>query len=177
MAWRDPFIFIDEEGRMHLFWSAKAAPRQAVLGHALLGVGDDGGVRHATLLPPTRLPDGEGFTQFELPKVFHDRRKGLFYLLASTCNRTDERQRDEEVDKRMRLYLSHSLDGPWQAWRAEGSSLPDLDSLFGMTVLETDFERGSLLCMAPYTDAAGPALGLTFAAPFRIAPGPVQATA
>jgi hypothetical protein len=167
MAWRDPFAFIDDQNRIHLFWSAKTAPCEGALGHALLRrEGND--FRLDSLLPPTLLPDGERFTQFELPKVYHDAPNGQFYLLASTCNRTDERQRDEEVDKRLRLYRSDSLDGPWLPWSPQGSVLPGLDCLFGMTVLKADFDRRSLLCMAPYTDAAGPDLGLTFSPSFRI---------
>ena len=172
MAWRDPFIFQDRDGQLHLFWSAKIGPKAGAMGHGLLAQDGDG-FRLEKLLPPVTLPDGDAFTQLELPKVYHDARAGTYYLVTSTCNRLDERQPDAEVDKRIRLHLSDSLDGPWTPWSAGGSVLPGLDGLFGMTVLQADFVDGSLLCAAPYTDAAGPDLRLTFRPCFRIGLDPV----
>lgn len=166
LAWRDPFVCIEGDG-LHIFWSAKVGPRQPAMGHALV-VRDGNAFHLQTLLPPIRMPDADAFTQFELPKIYRNETDGLHCLIASTCNRTDERQSDHEVDKRIRLYRSRSLDGPWKPWQPEGSALTGLDNLFGMTVLEADFVQDRLLCMAPYTDAAGPQLGLTFAPPFRI---------
>lgn len=176
LAWRDPFVLLDEQDRIHIFWSAKVGPCEAAMGHAL--VTRTGNTFHlGALLPPIIMPDADCFTQFELPKIYRDAGSGLYYLIASTCNRIDEQQSDEEVDKRIRLYLSASLDGPWRPCGPDGSALPGLDHLFGMTVLEADFARGSLLCMAPYTVAAGRDLGLTFTSAFRIPAGPEPAGA
>jgi hypothetical protein len=172
-AWRDPFVFIDKDDQIHLYWSAKVGPRLGALGHALLRR-DGQRFRLENLFPPTTIPDGADVTQFELPKVYYDARQETYYLISATCTRIDERQRDEEVDKTIRLHLSSSLDGPWQPWSPQGSALPGLDGLFGMTVLKADFDRRSLLCIAPYTDAAGADLGLTFSPCFRIGLDPVE---
>ena len=173
MAWRDPFVFVDTQDQVHLFWSAKTGPKQGALGHGLLRR-DGQRFRLEKLFPPTSVPDGDGLTQFELPKVYFDEKEGAYYLISATCNRLDEQQLDHEVDKRIRLHVSHSLDGPWRPWSPKGSVLPGLDGLFGMTVLKAEFDRKSLLCIAPYTDAAGDDLGLTFAPSFRIDLDPVK---
>lgn len=52
--------------------------------------------------------------------------------------------------------------------------MPGLEGLFGMTVLKPDFDRESLLCIAPYTGAGGDARGLTFSPSFRIGLDPVR---
>lgn len=173
MAWRDPFVFIDEDDRVHLFWSAKSGPRQGALGHGLLRR-DGERFRLEKLYPPVTIPDGDDVTQFELPKIYHDARRGTYYLVSATCNRIDERQPDEELSKTIRLHLSSSLDGPWRPWSPEGSAVPGLEGLFGMTVLKPDFDRESLLCIAPYTSAGGDARGLTFSPSFRIGLDPVR---
>lgn len=172
-AWRDPFAFIGEDGQIHLYWSAKAGPRLGALGHALMRR-DGNRFRLDKLFPPVTIPDGSNVTQFELPKVYYDPGQKTYYLISATCTRINERQRDEDVDKTIRLHLSASLDGPWRPWSPQGSALPGLEGLFGMTVLKTDFDRRSLLCIAPYTDAAGPDLGLTFSPCFRIDLDPVS---
>ena len=173
MAWRDPFVFIDEDDRVHLFWSAKAGPRQGALGHGLLRR-DGERFRLEKLYPPVTIPDGEDVTQLELPKIYHDARQGTYYLISATCNRIDERQPDVELSKTIRLHLSSSLDGPWRPWSPEGSALPGLEGLFGMTVLKPDFDRRNLLCIAPYTGAGGDERGLTFSPCFRIDLDPVR---
>lgn len=169
LAWRDPFPLIDADGRIHLFWSAKTAPRRAAMGHAIIRR-DGTGFELETLLPPVTVPDEQEFTQFELPKVYVDDRDGSAWLVASTCSRLYEKQPDAEVDKTIRVYRAGSIDGPWQPWGPEGSAVPGLGTLFGMTVLRPDFTRNRFLCMSPHTDAAGEAEGLTFAPAFRLDP-------
>ncbi len=173
LAWRDPYVFIDGEHRLHLFWSAKAAPKQGALGHALLRRDGQQFVVDR-LFPPTTVEDGDGLTQFELPKIYHDHRNGTYYLVSSTCNRLDERQPDSAVDKTIRLHLARSLDGPWRPWSARGSAVPGLAGMFGMTVLAADFERQRLCCIAPYTDAAGEDRSCTFSPCFQINLDPVE---
>ena len=115
------------------------------------------------------MPDGDEFTQLELPKVLHDRTRNRYYLVASTCNRLYENQKDDEVDKRIRLYSSSSLDGPWSPYEESGSTiLREIKCVFGPTVLDADFASGKLRCMAPYTDAANDELKLTLSAPFDV---------
>lgn len=173
MAWRDPFVFIDNEQRIHLFWAAKTDSHKSAMAHALLQ--NDGDLYQiAELFPPTTLPDGEKFTQLELPKILHDRNKEIYYLIVSTCNRIYEGQSDDEVDKSVRLYKSSSINGPWEPWGIKGSIVLREENLFGLTVLETDFKNDRLLCMAPYTDAAPDELSLTFAKAFYINLNPVD---
>lgn len=172
MAWRDPYVFIDFNGDVHLFWAAKTAPLKSAMAHALLK--KDGELyKIASLYPPTTLPDADKFTQLELPKLVHDSDNGWYYLIVSTCNRLFEGQSDEEVDKSVRLYRSASMEGPWEAWGTVGSTILKAENLFGLTVLKTDFKNGRLLCIAPYTDAAPGELSLTFAKPFYISLNPV----
>lgn len=173
MAWRDPFVFIDKDDQVHLYWSAKAGPKLGALGHGLLRR-DGQRFYLEKLFPPTTVLDGGEMTQFELPKVYYDAKHETYYLISATCNRIDERQRDDEVNKTIRMHLSSSSDGPWRPWSPQGSALPGLEGLFGMTVLKADFERRSLLCIAPYTEAAGSDLGLTFSPRFRIGLDPVE---
>jgi hypothetical protein len=173
LAWRDPFIFIDDQNRVHLFWSAKVGPKQGTMAHGLLRkVGRE--FHLDKLYPPAILPDGKGFTQFELPKIYYDDQEKIYYLIASTCNRLNEEQPDEEVDKTIRLYRSSSLEGPWDTWAPEGSSLTGLDNLFGMTVFKPDFDRKRLYSIAPYTDAAESDLSLGFSRRFFINLDPVE---
>lgn len=166
MAWRDPYLFFDPLGQLYLLWSAKAASGEPAVACAGLAMGPDG-YQITRILPPILLPDGHDFTQAELPKIYHDATRGDYYLVLATCNRKHEQQPDNEVQKNIRLYRSRSLLGPWEGATATGSVLTADTHLFGMTVLATDFERHRMLCMAPYTEAAGD-LSLSFAAPFFI---------
>lgn len=167
LAWRDPFIFLDENKHVHLFWAAKISSHKNAMAHALLE--KDGDLyKIAKLFSPITLPDGEDFTQLELPKVYYDAKKKLYYLIISTCNRLYEGQSDDEVDKSLRLYNSSSLEGLWQPCGEDGSGILKGSNLFGLTVLKTDFENNRLLCIAPYTDAAPNELSFTFSNAFYI---------
>ncbi|GHA19125.1 hypothetical protein GCM10008090_31130 [Arenicella chitinivorans] len=162
LAWRDPYV-LEVDGDLHLFWCAKADRMTPALGHAKLNAE----YQIDTLYPPTRLPDDNGFTQFELPKVYHDSENQQFYLIGATCNRLYEGQSDAEVDKQIRMYVAESVRGPWRPHSPTGSSLGlGAKHMFGMTVLRADFSTGELLCIAPYTEAADKPL--TFSAPFTI---------
>lgn len=167
LAWRDPFIFLDHNKAVHLFWAAKISSHENAMAHALLEKDGDT-YKIAKLLPPITLPDGAGFTQLELPKVYFDAEKKLYYLIVSTCNRLYEGQSDDEVDKSLRLYRSFSLDGPWEPCGVDGSRILKGSCLFGLTVLKTDFKNNRLLCIAPYTDAAPKELSHTFSNAFYV---------
>ena len=173
MAWRDPFVFLDTENKIHLFWAAKIDAHKNAMAHALLE--KDGDLfRIARLFPPTTLVDGAEYTQLELPKILYDQSKNLYYLIISTCNRLFEGQSDDEVDKKVRLYRSSSLEGPWEPWGKKGSVILQSENLFGMTVLKPDFKNDRLLCIAPYTDAAPDELSLTFSRVFYVDLDPVD---
>jgi len=173
MAWRDPFVFIDNNQKIHLFWAAKIGTHKSAMAHALLEKNGDL-FRIAQLYPPVTLPDGDNFTQLELPKILYDKIEKRYYLVVSTCNRLYEGQSDEEVDKSVRLYKSHSINGPWEPHGKKGSIILRKENLFGLTVLKTDFENNRLLCIAPYTDAAPKELSLTFSTAFYINLNPVE---
>ncbi len=164
LSWRDPFIFLDIERQVNLFWGAKVSTRESALARAVLQ--KNGELYNlAKLFPPIMLPDGNEFTQLELPKVLHDKEKDLYYLIISSCNRLFEGQADADVDKGLRVYKSNSLEGPWEAL---GAKILGPENLFGLTVLSTDFESNRLLCIAPYTDAAEKELSLTFSPVFYL---------
>lgn len=167
LGWRDPFIFIEDE-TIHLFWGAKIGGRQSALAQATISENGTG-FEVSELFEPVTVPDGHEFTQLELPKVLHDQANGRYYLLVSTCNRLYEGQTDAEVDKKVRLYSSSSLHGPWMPDGKDGSVILRDDShMFGLTVLNADFARGELRCVAPYTDAADGEKSLTISEPFAI---------
>lgn len=167
LAWRDPFIFVDLEENIHLFWAAKTDSHKSAMAHALLE--KDGDLfQISKIFSPITLPDGANFTQLELPKIYYDENKKLYYLIVSTCNRLYEGQSDDEVDKSLRLYKSSSLEGSWKPCGKEGSLILKGSNLFGLTVLKTDFENNRLLCIAPYTDAAPNKLSFTFSKTFYL---------
>ncbi len=160
LAWRDPFIIVHDQ-ELHMFWCAKSASHTPALGHAKLNRSDNG-FEIDYLYPPVLMPDGNNFTQLELPKVIYDDVHERFYLIIATCNRTFEGQPDSDVNKQIRLYQSSSLDGPWEAHFDSGSSTGlGAQHMFGMTVLSTDFVAGELHCISPYTEAADRPLSLS----------------
>lgn len=164
LAWRDPFIFLDKDEKINLFWGGKVSPTESALVRAEIQK-NGSQYKISKLFPPSTMPDGNEFTQLELPKVLFDNEKGWYYLIVSTCNRLYEGQADTEVDKGVRIYKSKSLDGPWEAL---GAKILSVENLFGPTVLKTDFKNNRLLCIAPYTDAAEKNLSLTFSPVFYI---------
>ncbi|NNC69973.1 MAG: hypothetical protein HKN90_04030 [Flavobacteriaceae bacterium] len=164
MAWRDPFIFFDASKKINLFWSAKVSPKEAAIAHAIIEPKENS-FQLTDLLPPIVLPNAQKYTQAELPKIYHDSSKDIYYLMVSTCNRLYEGQSDDEVDKGVRLYTSKNIRGPWDSL---GDKILGSEHLFGPTVLKTDFRNNRLLCIAPYTDAANDIKSLTFSSTFYI---------
>ena len=169
MAWRDPFLFIDSDQRINVFWSAKSGPDTGVIAQGLIAKGGEkSGYSLEKLYPPMSLPDGESFTQAELPKVCFDDAQGIYYLIVSSCNRHFEAQPDSEVDKTIRLYKSHSMRGPWQIAVGDNSAIKGAEGLFGMTVLEPDFANDRLLCISPRTGSDDPNTAFTIVERFYL---------
>ncbi len=169
MAWRDPFLFIDSDQRINAFWSAKSGPGVGVIAQGLIAKGDDKcGYSLEKLYPPMSLPDGESFTQAELPKIYFDDAQGIYYLIVSSCNRFYEGQPDSEVDKTIRLYKSNSMRGPWQIAVGNNSAIKGAEGLFGMTVLEPDFANDRLLCISPRTGSDNPDAAFTIGERFYL---------
>lgn len=170
MAWRDPFVLL-ADGTIHLFWAAKVGSHQPAMAHATVEETADGfALSH--LYAPVTVPDDNEFTQLELPKVLRDDLNGRYYLVISTCNRRFEGQSDAQVDKRVRLYSSASMSGPWHPAGENGSTVfKGDDCLFGLTVLSADFENGEFLCVSPFTEAAPGESRLSISATFTISLG------
>lgn len=166
LAWRDPFLFAMMDGSIDAFWAAKASATAPAIAHARL-TRRDGGFR-CNLLAPITLPDGDKFTQAEVPKVYLDPGGAGFLLLLSTCNRLREDQPDEEVSKEMRLYRAAALEGPWRPYRGDDSIIPGIEHLFGGAF--SSFERGAntATLIAPYTEMSAADRQLTFAPPVKI---------
>ena len=164
MAWRDPFIFYDNNSELNLFWSAKSSPKKGALARATIK-NDGDYFKILELHPPVHVPDINDFTQLEVPKVLFDKERELYYLIISTCNRLYENQPDSEIRKEVRLYKSDYINGPWKSM---GEKILGDKNLFGLTVLKTDFDNNRLLCIAPYTEVAEEQLRLTFAPTFYI---------
>lgn len=162
LAWRDPFTFIDPEGGINLFFSAKTGPKTPAVAHATLAL-NDGKITINALHPPLALPDADDYTQAEVPKIYHDEKRDLYYLLVSSCDRLYEGQPDSEVHKEHRLYKATALDGPWAPYHAAGSVLPGLDGLFGASLIEANFDTGDFKFIAPYTEMVSEHKQLTFA--------------
>jgi hypothetical protein len=162
-------LFVDNDQRINAFWSAKTGPGAGVIAHGLITQGDEkNSYRLETLYPPMSLPDGESFTQAELPKVYVDHTQSIYYLIVSSCNRHFEGQPDSEVDKTIRLYKSDSMRGPWQIAAGDSSAINGAEGLFGMTVLETDFLNNRLLCISPRTGSDDPAAAFTIGERFYL---------
>ncbi len=162
LSWRDPFVFVGHDGTIHLFISAKTGPGTPAIAHAII---EESGGDFALdcLRPPIELPDSRLYTQAELPKVYHDRKNDLYYMLISTSNRLYEGQPDKEVSKDHRLFRAGSLAGPWAAYCETDSLLPDLGGLFGSSPIKTDFATGDFTLISPVTEMARPPSQLTFA--------------
>lgn len=112
LAWRDPYIFVDEAGVIHCFWSAKISPTVGAIAHATL-VENDICFYIDELHPPILLPDSDQITQAEVPKIYFDDIHGEYYCLISACDRLYEGQENSEVTKTLRLYRASSIRGPW----------------------------------------------------------------
>jgi hypothetical protein len=162
MAWRDPFIFVDENDEIQLFWSAKTAPKEGAIAHACLKAVKNG-FAIKELHPPMRLPDGQSITQAEVPNIIYNKQDREYYLLISACDRLHEQQADHQVSKTLRLYKSKALRGPWAPYRQSGSILTGLEHCFGASILDADFKNGRLRLACPLTERAAPDTQLSFA--------------
>lgn len=160
LAWRDPFLMQTPDGAIEIVWSAKTAPKTPALGRARIAE-RDGEWRVSELLPPISLPDDGCMTQAEVPKIYRDSGQEGFYLMVSACDRVSEAQPDHEVSKELRLFRSSSVSGPWRPWRQEGSTLPDMDHVFGASVFGGEFDLDRLNVVGPITEHADPSLQLT----------------
>jgi hypothetical protein len=112
-ALRDPFIVVDEQNKMHMYWGAKSVSTDgevtSSIGHAIIkDINTPGSFE---LLPPINPTDAHSFNQVELPNVFKGD-DGKYYWVISTTNRKSQSQLESEIQMRVRMYRSDSLEGP-----------------------------------------------------------------
>ena len=167
LSWRDPFLFLDTDGSLQAVWSAKVSPTEGAMAHATL-VETENGFEIETLHPPVTYPDGDLFTQAEVPKIYFNAQTGNYFCVLAACDRLYEGQDDSEVTKVTRLYRAKTLRGPWVSFEHSGSRLEGLEHLFGGSIIETDFEAREMTMLAPYTEMADDDIKLTFAPPIKI---------
>jgi hypothetical protein len=147
---RDPFLFEDIDGTLHLFFGAKTARGGRIaraLGHAILA--ERGAEMSVELLPPQLVPDGDEFNMLELPNVF--RSGGAYYLVISTTNLAYFGQPDLQAGKMVRIYRSESLGGDWRRCGVGGSHvlLRPESRLYGLNVIvDPRAPEGSRKCRA-----------------------------
>ena len=170
LAWRDPFLLPMRDGSLRAFWAAKVSPRAPAVAVARV-VKQANGFALDKLLPPIELPDGADFTQAEVPKVYTDQNFEKFCMILSTCNRLHEDQPDEEVSKELRLYVANDLNGPWIPFHKGSSIIPGVEHLFGGSLENVDFHRGTATLIAPFTEMAAKERQLTFAPVLQISLG------
>ncbi|MDP3176881.1 MAG: hypothetical protein Q8M76_03185 [Spirochaetaceae bacterium] len=147
---RDPFLFEDSGGTVHLFFGAKAMRGGLVVravGHAVLA--DPCAAKSAEILRPQFVPDGDEFNMLELPNVFM--REGVYYLVVSTTNLAYFGQPDLQAEKMVRIYRSDRLDGDWRPYGDRGDHIllrPE-SRLYGLNILvDPRNSTGSLICRA-----------------------------
>ena len=167
LSWRDPFLFREMDGTLQAVWSAKVSPKEGAMAHATL-IETRVGFEIETLHPPLTYPDGDLFTQAEVPKIYFNAQTGNYFCVLAACDRLYEGQDDSEVTKVTRLYRAKALRGPWAPFEDSGSRLKGLEHLFGGSIIETDFEAREMTMLAPYTEMADDEIELTFAPPVKI---------
>jgi hypothetical protein len=147
---RDPFLFPDKNGKIHIFYGAKAWKDGTIVravGHAIFK--DPKQIHEVEILPPIFVPDGETFNQLELPNVFQ--RDGKYYLVISTTNLAYIGQPDIEAQKTVRIYFSEFLDRNWKPYGDNGQHIiitPET-RLYGLNVLNTcDKQDNPIICRA-----------------------------
>ena len=166
MAWRDPFL-IETDGALLAFWSAKVAAAVPAIAWGRIeraGAGEGAGFRLADLFAPITLPDADGFTQAEVPKVY--RVGGGWRMLVSSCDRVSEDQPASAVTKALRLYAAEDLGGPWRSAYGEASVVPGASGLFGGALMDVGPEEATLI--APWSDLEPADRTLRFAPPRRV---------
>ncbi len=120
LCFRDPFLFIDDKDKTHLYFGAKARQGKKILGalgHAVFT--DDRQISAVEILAPQFVPDAGAFNLLELPNVFMC--NDTFYLIISTSRLEYFGQPDLEAQKSVRIYQSTSLNGPWQPYGPAGT--------------------------------------------------------
>lgn len=142
-ALRDPFLFEDELGTLHIFWAAKSFDDKgdvvSSIGHGIIHDLQD--PKSIEILPPVKPTDGELFSQLELPNVYQ-RPDGKYVWIIGTTNRQSEIQAEHETQMAVRAYLSDSLDGDLTPYGDDSALFYANDkSVYGANLIQ-DFTNG-----------------------------------
>ena len=137
-ALRDPFLYQEIEGKLHIFWSAKAFDNHQVvsaIGHAQMP--DIYNPDSLEILRPIILPDGDEFTQLELPNVLR-LADGKYAWIVSTTKRLSEEQAIDQVMPRVRMYFSDELTSTLYSYRKGDSIILNTDQcgLYGANIIQ-----------------------------------------
>ena len=161
LTWRNPYLFEEEDGVLYVFWSAKIGRETPALAWASVETSSEG-LCLGKLRPPIQLPISQQIAQLELPKIYKDRRNGIYYCLVSSCERRQEGQPESEISKEVHLYKSKDIKGAWEAYDGKSSVLSDFQNVFGASLVSIDYEEGTASLIAPYTEQAKPEHQLSF---------------
>ncbi|MCR9205187.1 MAG: hypothetical protein NXH75_11450 [Halobacteriovoraceae bacterium] len=142
-ALRDPFLFEERDGTVHIFWAAKTYDQEGKVISAI-GHGKVHGFENPDsleILPPLRPTDGEKFSQLELPNVYQ-RSDGRFQWIIGTTNRQTEAQAEHETEMAVRTYISDSLDSDLKPLQDDSVLFYANDEkVYGANLIQ-DFSKG-----------------------------------
>lgn len=159
-AWRDPYLIQDKSGRLHVFFAARynklffennglAASigsfnpwSNAAIGHAVF---DQQG--HTWIVrPPLKLDRSP--VQFELPQLIEHEGKYYLFQLQADWDSSDLTAITTEKNRKHALlvYMSDSLNGPWEPLSNGDAKLVNLDNIYGFTI--RSLRQGQLMVAA-----------------------------
>ena len=153
-SWKDPFLFEEENGLLYVFWSVKIGKDTPGIASAVIETSVDG-LKLGKLLPPIQLPVSKTNKQFELPKIYRDRRGEMYYCMVSVCNESTNGHRNSNSSKEIHLYRSKELQGTWEPYDGRNAVLNDFPNLYGGCLVSIDFDTGFGRMIAPYSENAG----------------------
>ncbi len=151
LCFRDPFLFVDEQRKTHLYFGAKANKGKRIvgaLGHAVFT--DTEQLNSVKVLPPQFVPDADEFNLLELPNIFM--RDGMYYLLISTSKLDYVGQPDLLARKSVRIYCSESSDGRWRPYGSDGSHvlLHPESKMHGLNIVNDVWNTTNMLTCRAY---------------------------
>lgn len=154
LAWRDPALFVDLSGRIHLFWAAKACINDSpvpAIGHGIVNI-IKGALRPTiTLLPPISLSDADQLTQAEVPQVIYDKQRKKYFMMISTTNKRFAHQTDADGELFVKLYTCEELG---HCLVLDRILLEPRDKRYPGAIIQ--HQDGELSFMAPFNRANSP---------------------
>lgn len=151
-AWRDPALFEECDGKIHIFWAEKSVECgriQTVIGHCVVEqVMANAAVR---LLQPIRLSNEENITQAEVPQIIYDQAKQRYVLLCSTTGKDKTRVTVGEDNLSVNFYTAETLYGPFELCR---TVLAQEDQRYPGALVQ--HANGCLSVAAPFNRSSSP---------------------